>query len=291
MLSVVIPSFFSSHLIKQRVQEINENYEIIIIENSLDINLKKNLEKNYNNVRVIIPKKNLGWGKAANLGIRASSNDLIFLTQPDVKLIDNCLEKLVECAKNLKDFTVLTPLDIGNSDFINYETYYNAPRIIKKDKFLIEEVDHVDLTWLINKTNLENITWDENIFLYFEAQDFAKRLKDNKKKMYIVKNIHTSHIGSSSHDIKLNHYAILTRNWHYNWSRFYYQKKYFGYFYALKKNISILLKLSTRLILATMFFNKIKIKYIYAEINGLFNAIFCRPSNYRPYKNIKSTND
>lgn len=291
MLSVVIPSFFSSHLIKQRLKEINKSFKVIIIENSLDTDLKKDLEKNNQNVKVIIPEKNLGWGRAVNLGIKESSTDLIFITQPDVKLIDNCLEKLVECTKDFKDFTVLTPLDNGNSNFINYEIYKNFTETTQKKEFLLQEVDYVDLTWLINKQNLENILWDENIFLYFEAKDFAKRLKDNKKKIYIVKNIYTSHIGSSSHDSKLNHFAVLTRNWHYNWSRFYYLRKHFGYFYALKKNISILFKLLIKLTSALIFFNKIKIKYIYAEFSGLINSIFCRPASYRPYENLEKNGD
>ena len=41
MISVVIPSFFSSGLLEERIKEINNSFEIIIIENSRDFNLKK----------------------------------------------------------------------------------------------------------------------------------------------------------------------------------------------------------------------------------------------------------
>ena len=60
MLTVVIPSFHSSKLLEDRIAEINNKIPIIIIENSQDESLKKKLENNYKNVKVIIPQKNLG---------------------------------------------------------------------------------------------------------------------------------------------------------------------------------------------------------------------------------------
>ncbi len=80
MISVVIPSFFSSGLLEDRIKEINNSYEIIIIENSRDFNLKKNLENKYKNIEVVIPDKNIGYPAAFNLGINLSSN---FLTSSD----------------------------------------------------------------------------------------------------------------------------------------------------------------------------------------------------------------
>jgi len=285
MLTVVIPSFHSEKNIEDRILEINEKFKIIIIENSQNFNLKKKLENNHKNVEVIIPNENLGWGKAANLGINTSKTDFVFLTQPDVKILDNCLEKLSSLITVFKDFSVITPYDVGNTDFKNYEIYKKYPKI-NNEKFFLEEVDYVDLTWLINKSNFNSSNlWDEKIFLYFEAMDFAKRLKMNNKKIFIVKNIQTFHIGSSSHDPNLNHYALLTRAWHYNWSKFYFLKKHYGFFYALKKNISVLFKIIKKIIRSLIFFKKNDFLLAFAELRGLISSICFRPSSYRPYKN------
>ena len=70
MITVIMPSFFSSKLVKERVKEIDNDTPIIIIENSRDKNLKKELETKFSNVEVIVPEENLGWGKAINLGIK-----------------------------------------------------------------------------------------------------------------------------------------------------------------------------------------------------------------------------
>ena len=51
-LTAVIVSYKSSHLLDELILDIPKNFEIIIIKNSLDTNLKK-LEKKYDNVEVV----------------------------------------------------------------------------------------------------------------------------------------------------------------------------------------------------------------------------------------------
>ena len=286
MITVVIPSFFSSGLLEERIKEIDNSFEIIIIENSRDFNLKKELETSYKNVKVIIPDKNIGYPAAFNLGISLSINQYIFLTQPDVKLINNCLEKLSELVKKFDDFTIITPYDIGNKDYFNYEIYKKYPPL-KNNDYLLEQVDSVDLTWLINKKNFDkNDFFDEKFFLYFEAYDFARRLIKQNKKIFITKKINTFHIGSSSHDKNLQHYASLTRCWHYNWSKFYYFKKHFGYYYALRKSLSVLFKLKIKILKNLIFYNKKNLVYLTVELRGLLSSMCNLPSKYRPYEKI-----
>ena len=123
MLTVVIPSFYSSKLVEERIHEINKNVPIIIIENSRDQDFKKKIERTFDNVRVIIPDENLGFGKAFNLGYKEAKTKMVFFTQPDVKLIENCIDKLIECVKGFEDFAIITPNDTNNEIFTNYESY------------------------------------------------------------------------------------------------------------------------------------------------------------------------
>jgi GT2 family glycosyltransferase len=288
MLTVVIPSFYSSKLIEERILEINKEIPIIIIENSKDLEFKKKIESKFKNVKVIIPDENLGFGKAVNIGIKESKTNMVFLSQPDVKLIDNCINKLIECIQDFKDFSLLAPYDKNNEFFNNYEVYKSYEEVEAENKFLLEEVDFVDLTWLINKEKFDNDEfWDENIFLYFEAQDFSKRLKDKNKKIFISKAINTYHIGASSHDKRLDSYSKLNRNWHYNWSRFYYNKKHFGIFYAYRKGLPLIIKLFLRFLKSIILFETKERKFIFAELHGLLASMTNRSSYYRPYRNAK----
>ena len=77
--TVVIVSFKSFHIIEEHIKAIDKKNKIIIVENSLDKDLKLKLEKNYSNVTVIIPEENLGYGRALNLGIEKSLSKFVFL--------------------------------------------------------------------------------------------------------------------------------------------------------------------------------------------------------------------
>ena len=103
MITVVIVSFHSQHLILQRISEIGTRVPIIIVENSKDVKLKNKIETKYSNAKVLIPEKNLGWGKAVNLAINESETDYIYLIQPDIILLDDCINKLINCVSEFND--------------------------------------------------------------------------------------------------------------------------------------------------------------------------------------------
>ena len=90
-------------------------------------------------------------------------------------------------------------------------------------------------------------------------------------------------MGGSSHDKKYNFEANLSRNWHYNWSKFYYFKKNHNYLYALKKFIPILFKLIIKLIIKLILNKKNESLLIKAELNGIITSLFLKESSYRPY--------
>ena len=69
-LTLVFSSYQSQHLLKKILSQFHNNYKIIIIENSQDLNVKLSLEKKFNNVEVIVPDENLGLAKSYNLGIK-----------------------------------------------------------------------------------------------------------------------------------------------------------------------------------------------------------------------------
>ena len=86
----------------------------------------------------------------------------------------------------------------------------------------------------LNMSKFSNIGFfDENFFLYLEEIDLCRRIKKINEKIYIDENIKIFHHGGKSVDQIFSHEIELTRNWHWMWSFFYYNKKHFGYFYSL----------------------------------------------------------
>ena len=79
--------------------------------------------------------------------------------------------------------------------------------------------------------SLDNIYFDENIFLYLEEIDLCKRIRENKGRILSV-NIPCVHLGGLSHGDSKNLEMEKSRNWHWMWSKFYFKKKYQGYLFA-----------------------------------------------------------
>ena len=123
MFTIVFLSFHSELHIKRLVFDIKKKYPIIVIENSLNVKLKKELEEKFDNVKVIIPPKNIGISAGYNLGIKESKTNLVFLNPADIVITNKCLENLEECISKIKDFTLLAPTYDDESVYKNYEIF------------------------------------------------------------------------------------------------------------------------------------------------------------------------
>ena len=108
-LTVVFVSFFSKNIIEKPISQIPSNIPVIVVENSKDEELKKNLEKKYQNLTVIIPDTNTGNGGGANVGLRQVSSKYALYLDVDVELKRNTLDVLYSHANKLKDFSILGP--------------------------------------------------------------------------------------------------------------------------------------------------------------------------------------
>ena len=292
MFTIAFLSHHSKKLIIDNVDKIknyNLDVSIIIVENSLDRSLKDFLEDNYHSVKVYIPKENLGWGGGLNKALELAKDNFVFLNPADVNLSYDCIKNLIECVKNFSDFTLLAPTYKDETIFKNYnenifslnKTKKNSFKIL--DKFLLQEVDFIDAHWVVNKSKIENCKiMDENFFLYFETMDMCRKFKKENKKMFIIENIKFDHFGGASHEKKYDFQASLSRNWHYNWSKFYYFSKNYSYLYALKKFLPILTKLTFKYLLK-IFSSKKERSLIKAEISGAIASILKRKSSYRPF--------
>jgi GT2 family glycosyltransferase len=290
MFTIVFLSLHSEIHIRRLVSSIDTKFPIIIIENSQNYELKKELEEKYKNIRILIPKKNIGFSAGFNLGIRESKTDMVFLNSADVAFSKECLNQLEECVKNINDFTIIGPTYEDNEIHKNYG-FWDKSKLNKvsdkgiKGKYKVKEVDYIDNDFIINKKQISDLGYfDENFFIYFETTDFCKRVRFANKKIYVCDKIKFSHFHSQSHDPKYSHQAALSRNWHYNWSKFYYFKKHINYFFALKKVAPNFFRAIKNMILSKMSKKEKKYSLHKAEFLGILYSILNKPASYRPYE-------
>lgn len=285
-ITLIFGAYYSHRHVYRICKKIDKKFKIIIIENSLDQKLKKNIEKKYKNVEIIIPEKNLGLAKSYNIGIKNSKTKYVYLNCPDMDISNKSLNELIECAKKLKKFGILAPNYKNTSIFNNYVGKNFTPKTepAKIKKFKLKEVKLIDNSFFIETKKAKKYLFDENYFLYFETMDFCLRLANNNEKLYVSDKIRFKHYGSQSVEKKYAYLSKLTRAWHYNWSKFYFLKKNNNYFFALKK-------IKTNIISALRKFiiNFVKLKFNECYLNlielfGIISSLFLLNSFYRPRK-------
>ena len=278
LLTIVFNSYYSEKRLKNVVKNL-KHFNIIIIENSLQNNVKLKFEKKYSNVKVIIPKKNLGLAAGYNLGIKKAKTKFVFLNNPDIEISHSSIMKLLNYAKIIKKFGIISPV-YKNQKY--HKNYGGNKNFLLKNNVLI--VDWIDNNFLIDKSKIKKFLFDENYFLYFETIDFCLNLKRKGKNLYIIKNIKFEHFGSKSVDSKYDDVVKLTRAWHYNWSKFYYFKKNFNYIYAITKILPNIYQATRNLITNLFFFKFVCFRLNFVELYGIFSAVIGLKSFYRAKK-------
>ena len=281
-ITFVIVTFKSEKIINDCLETLPKESKIIVIENSKNINLKKDLEAKYDNIEVIISNNN-GMGSSNNIGLKACKTKFAYVINPDVKFKKNTLSNIFESAKLIKDFTILSPLN-GNEKFPNY-LIKNSYKNINED---IIDVDQIDgFSMLINLEKFQdNLYFDENIFLYLENDDLCLRIKKKNENIYLIRNSIIEHLGSSSSDNLLSKELEYCRNWHWMWSKYYYNKKHYGHSVALTSISLNFFSGIFKYLIYLLIFNDYKKKIYKMRIFGIINAVLNRPSWYRPKVDI-----
>ena len=86
-LTVIIVTYRTNNeILYNCLDSINSKVKILIVENSNNYEFKKEIEKMYENVSVLLSNKNLGYGAGNNLGFRniktrygLISNQMLFM--------------------------------------------------------------------------------------------------------------------------------------------------------------------------------------------------------------------
>jgi GT2 family glycosyltransferase len=84
-------------------------HQIIVVDNGSTDGSVEAIRSSYPSITIIENGGNLGFSKAVNIGIKASSGDYVVLINSDIILIEGCLRKLVAHAEERKDAAIVSP--------------------------------------------------------------------------------------------------------------------------------------------------------------------------------------
>jgi len=277
-LSIVIVTFKSEKVINKCINSIGQNVPIIVVENSNNQKFKHDLESKYQNLKCILSGSNLGMGAANNIGIKSATTDFVFILNPDVTLEPNTLDELFLASKRLSEFTILSPVN-ADLNFPNYKI-----KKISKEENSPFQVDYVDgFSMLLNRNKFNNDAYfDENFFLYLENNDLCLRVNRAGGSVFIVPTAKINHSGSNAVDSKYKDEVELSRNWHWIWSKFYFNKKNFGFFKAIIECLPTYISSILKFLFYTLINNSFKKKIYSNRASGFYNVLIGKPSWYRP---------
>ena len=276
-LTIIIVTIKSQNIIDDCLKSIDPDIKKIIVENSSDQEFIDSLKKKYKNIECYLTGNNLGMGAGNNFGIKKSNTRYVMILNPDTILKPNTLSQIFDASKDL-DFAILSPIS-DNKHYPNYKIDKDS----KQNNNDLFEVDQIDgYAMILDKKQFNDKFFDEKIFMYLENDDLCLRSKKDNKKIYIYSKSLISHLGAKAVDEKYFDQLEFSRNWHWNWSKFYFRKKHYGFIRAFSFGILVFIKSIFKSLCFLIINNKFKSKLYYYRASGFMNAALNKSSWFRP---------
>lgn len=237
-VSVVIP-VYKNFIHKTLIRDIEasdypkDKLEIILVAILSKI---EPLYKNKVRMRQILISQRIGYGQAANIGIKNSHGEYILLLNSDVKIESQTLPKMVEYLVRNTKIGVVGPkiLSMSNPHAISLNDlpvkYFNkkwgkifpVKRSVFSSYISPQSVDWLSGCALLFKRTVWKFAqgFDESLFLYWEDADFCMRVKQLGYKVVLLPQALVCHKGSASVRETPDKTYYLARNGRYFLQRY-----------------------------------------------------------------------
>lgn len=205
-ISILIVGYKNHRLVRQTLKGILRvapavSCETIVIENDPTGATTKMCEE-FPWVKVIDHRKNIGFGRAMNLGIEAARGRYILVFNPDVVVLPGAFEELVKYLDEHPDVGMVGPQLHNPDGTLQYSCYrYTEPKTVlyrrlpfvrhfksvqrHLDDYVMADWDHgetrevnylLGAAMLIRRQALDQVGgFDPVYFMYFEDQDLCRR--------------------------------------------------------------------------------------------------------------------
>ena len=291
--SIAIATFYPGDIINKCLISLPVDKEILVIDNGNDEKLRKNLSKIKRNIHYY-NIGDVGISKSLNYAISKSSNDYVFITQPDVIISANSIDNLIIASEKYTNVGIASPIIFDDKSYSQYDHYdlkiSKCGKVLnsKKSGYLTKPdgdlcVEAINSTALLVKKNIINKIgkWDENIYTYLEDIDLSLRMRLAGYQIIKVANSKVYHIGFASHEKKNHKKHDTLRNWHFCWSSIYFKKKHASKKNFLEYYINILVKYFFKCIIYFILLNRKKFNINLIKLRACISFVFIKKSNFR----------
>lgn len=211
-LSIIVINYNTISYLKKFLESLrcikpeNIDVDITVVDNGSRDGSVEMVEVDFPEVRLITGNANLGYARAANLGIKSSAGEHVIVSNTDITILGDSIEKLSEYLDNNREIGIVGPKvydDLQKSSvqsscrsFPSIQTsLFNRYSILTKlfpgnrwsKRYLMTDSDHnkpMEVDWvsgcffIANRWALEEVGgFDEDFFMYNEDVDLCYRIK------------------------------------------------------------------------------------------------------------------
>lgn len=110
-LSIIIVSYKTKNLLKNCLKSVFNSridfpFEVIVVDNNSNDGSVEMIKEEFKEVRLLVNKKNVGYGKANNQGMKIAKGDYILLLNSDTEIINDAISKMVEWLGKIRNVGV-----------------------------------------------------------------------------------------------------------------------------------------------------------------------------------------
>ncbi|WP_027404147.1 glycosyltransferase family 2 protein [Aphanizomenon flos-aquae] len=213
MMYFLTVNYYSTNLITKLIGSLSSspdsNYQVIIINNSLDDNSINDLQSK--STIIIDAEKNLGFGGGCNLGLQWIFNQdkqgIVWIINPDAYLPENTLEKAQIFFNSYQQLSILGTIIYTPEQKIWFAGGRFIPEngaILEVDLLTNNDTDYINCDWVSGCSIIINLNrfsecplFDHAYFLYYEDFDFCRRYANQGHLIAITKQLSVIHQPSS----------------------------------------------------------------------------------------------
>jgi len=229
IISIIIVSWNARDYLKQCLESLTPAacrypMEIIVVDNASTDGSAEIVVQDFPHVHLVRNNSNLGFAKANNIGISASTGQYVCLVNSDVKVLSDCLNRLIDYCEQHPEVGMAGPRIIGRDGRLQrscrgFPSLWNMLcRALALDSIFPhckwftgyslsywaqDETRPVDILtgcfWLIRRETLARVgLLDESFFMYGEDMDWCKRFWLGGSQLVFVPLAEAIHYGGAS---------------------------------------------------------------------------------------------